>query len=125
MSERVTALCLLLAAMIAALGLASQAAAQAPDVDADLRCAVVMFAIISEAPEEQRNNLVAGAMFFVGRLDGVVPDAELGSEIRRVVQAMDTALFETERQRCADILQAKGVYLDRLGAAFSESGDND
>ena len=100
------------------LAAASQAEAQKPDVDADLRCVAVLSVAITNLQGEQRSGVIAGVMYFIGRIDGIAPDTDLRSELARVSNAMTPALIASEADRCGAILSEKGDVLQNVGNAL-------
>ena len=106
-----------------ALALAAALLAPAPgtagDTDADLRCLAVTTYAVDKAEGETRSQLIAAALYFVGRIDARQPGYDY--------QAALTALLSDERRvrtlgddakRCGALLKDRGEMLQRVGAAL-------
>ncbi len=108
---------------VAALALAFPAAAQPPaPVEADLKCVAVMLAITGSMPEgEQRTQMAAAVMYFVGHADGQAPGLDLKAELKRIVPGLAAPQIEEEARRCGAILVEKGGQLTEIGREFSDS----
>lgn len=106
------------------LGLAAPAGAQLPaQVEGDLRCITILSAATGNLPEgEQRLQMAAAVMYFVGRVDGDSPTIDFKAEIKRIVPTLLTANMLDEAKRCAAILTEKSAKLQELGKALQEEG---
>ena len=101
--------------------LAGPAAAQKSEpIEADLRCVAVLSAITGNLPEDRRSQMVAGVMYFVGRVDGQAPGTDLKTELRRIIPTLTQTSVNGEAQRCGAVLSAKGTQLEELGKALRE-----
>ncbi len=99
-----------------AAALASPAtAALPPAAEADLRCFAVLFTAVGNMPEgNERMQLAGGVMFFVGRLDMAVPDADLKAELDQLIPTLTNEQAVQDSQRCRAILVEKGRKLMSL-----------
>lgn len=105
------------------MGLAGQAPAQLPaQVDGDLRCIAILSLATATLPEAQRTQMAAAVLFFVGRIDGVAPNLDLTSEIKRIVPTLSSTNMSDEGRRCGAILIEKGTKLQEVGKALQEEG---
>lgn len=106
------------------LALATPAAAALPaQVEGDLRCITILSAATGSAPEgEQRLQMAAAVMYFVGRVDGAAPTIDFKAEIKRIVPTLSAANVPDEANRCAAVLTEKGAKLQDLGKALQEEG---
>lgn len=85
----------------------------------DVRCVVVALRM-AEMAEPQRR--VAGtmlALYYLGRLDGRVPDNELEGLIERETGKMTEAEFRANAVRCGKALALKGQEIQKIGAELS------
>jgi hypothetical protein len=83
----------------------SPAAAQTADIarEADMRCTLVGIAIMGAAGEnvqmQQAGNMIA--LYYVGRLRGRAPDADLHGPLAAMAQGMTLQELDQYRQSCA------------------------
>jgi hypothetical protein len=106
------------------LSLATPAVAALPaQVEGDLRCITILSAATGNVPEgEQRLQMAAAVMYFVGRVDGAAPTIDLKTEIKRILPSLLTANMPDEAKRCAAILTEKSGKLQEVGKALQEEG---
>jgi hypothetical protein len=69
---------------------------------------------------EQRNQGLASAMYFLGRLDSRRPNADLSAEIYAQNRAMTQAQLRSEAQRCGAILTKRGQEIVSMGEKIDE-----
>lgn len=92
------------------------ASAQTPDIGADLRCTAILAIGVSQTKEEEkRSGMVAGMMYFIGKLEGRNSGIDLKTELKRTYEKLTQELLASEGQRCAQILMEKGQYLQKIG----------
>lgn len=115
------------------LGLLAAAAIAAPQPsmaeDPDLRCMIAMsysLALIdeggAEANAEERSGLVALVMYYIGKIDGRIPDFDYAREVSRLVQTSgyeDTGLVK-DLARCGQEAQDRGKELQELGKQIQD-----
>jgi hypothetical protein len=106
------------------LGLAVPAMAELPaQVEGDLRCVTILSAATGNAPEgEQRLQMIAAAMYFIGRVDGAAPTLDLKTEIKRILPSLTASNMPDEAKRCGAILIEKGTKLQDVGKALQGEG---
>jgi hypothetical protein len=90
----------------------------APDLKEDVRCIVVGARLSNSADPNQR---AAGQMFlvyFLGRIDGRWPGADLEKLLKR--ETNSDILLETDAiaMKCGTQFSARGAYLDRIGKSL-------
>ena len=86
----------------------------------NLRCIAVLSAITGNMPEEQRAQMAAGVMYFVGQVDGQSPGTDLKVELRRLIPTLTQPLIASEAKRCGELLMVKGTQLQDLGKALQD-----
>jgi hypothetical protein len=103
---------------IGALGLTATAGAQAqkPDIDGDLRCIALLSVAIGQATPDKQGSMIAGAMYFIGRLDGKAPNTDLKAGIKRILEGFTQEQAAADGQRCSAILAEKGQVLQGVGS---------
>jgi hypothetical protein len=99
---------------------AAPAQAQSPtaDLDDDLRCLALISAALSQMEADRQGPMVAGVMYFVGRVDGRAPGTDLRTELQRIASTLTDEKIATEGQRCSAILTEKGQMLQAVGAGL-------
>lgn len=107
--------------------LATATAAQAipsSTQEQDLRCVAVISAIIGTLEESKRPTVMAGAMYYVGRVTARRPDLDLEAELRRILgdDAAFKKILPAEATRCGADLQKVGTELTRVGGAMKSTG---
>ena len=95
--------------------LAGPASAARPETTGDLRCiAVTAFALSNKSLTPQQGEV--SLMYFLGRIDGREPGLDVAVNLEAVSRAITPALAQAEAKRCGGILQARGGYLQQVGA---------
>ncbi|MBO9671610.1 MAG: hypothetical protein J7485_13965 [Sphingobium sp.] len=113
----------MLAMALLAAGFAVPAAAQvSTQVAGDLRCITILSAVTATLSENQRPQMAAAVLYFVGRVDGAAPNLDLTAEIKRIVPALTSLNLGDEGKRCAAVLTEKGAKLQDVGKALQEAG---
>jgi hypothetical protein len=98
------------------------AAPVAVDTASDVRCLIVTFkATSSENPAAKTAGLI-GSMYFLGRLDGRTPNADLESQIIAQIKTMTSADYKAEAVRCGEILVVKGKTTTDMGHDLMKKG---
>ncbi|MBN8606041.1 MAG: hypothetical protein J0L81_03915 [Caulobacterales bacterium] len=86
----------------------------------DLKCAVVGLTIAgtagANAQQQQAGTLIA--LYYLGRVQGAEPAADLQALITREAEALTLATLETERMRCATEFSAMGQAMVRMGESM-------
>lgn len=106
--------------------LLSAAVAQAePRVDPvtfDLRCLIVAAQLRENPdPEIARNGEMAG-LFFFGRVDARVPEAQLEARLMREVEALQRLNAQTMLRDCGEFMSARGQLLVEIGGRLEARG---
>ncbi len=111
----------LMAGLLMAGGPAAPALAQQPaPVEADLRCIAALSAVTGNLPEgEQRTQVAAGIMYFVGHVEGQAPRVDLTTELKRIVPTLTAQSISEDVKRCGAILIQKGTQLQAIGGELN------
>ncbi len=104
-------------AAVAVLLLAGASPAGDPN-DPDLRCLALVSMAVTQADGEQKAGLIAGVMYYFGRIDGRSPGYDLQAGVQRVAAAMTPDQSKAELQRCAAQMQDRSSYLQKVGDAL-------
>lgn len=110
--------CLLIAIGMLAFTAMTGARAQKPDIDGDLRCIALLSVAVGQAAPDKQGVMIAGAMYFIGRLDGKAPNTDLKAGLKRIIEGFTQEQAAAEGQRCSAILAEKGKLLQGVGADF-------
>lgn len=102
-------------APILALSLFSMAHAQDAETVADVRCLMVGLRLSTSVDATQQSNGIKVVMYYLGRLDRVVPGPSLEGLIVNAGSQMSITEFQTEAARCGKSLIEKGQLLQRIG----------
>lgn len=90
-----------------------------------LRCAVVMGQLIAMDDEQARQAGQMGALYFKGRMDGALSDAEIEHGLFVAAQAMRGVPLANELRRCQSIIGARNAahkeIVSRLSARLEAS----
>jgi len=105
--------------ILAALGvLAAAAPAPALAVDAttsDLRCLLALSAAEDAADGQMKPAMMAGVVYYLGRLDGRTPDLDLEAKAAAELKAMSIQDLSDETVRCGAALFARGKAIEAIG----------
>ena len=111
--------------MLLAFGLCEQAHASDRQMVSDVRCVVVGLRMIQMTMPQQRAAGMMVAMYYLGRLDGRTPHADIERLIEREVDEMKPAEFRANAARCGKALALKGQELQKIGAELVRKGQGD
>lgn len=90
--------------------------------NADLQCMALFSASTAEAPEDKQAGLVAGTMFFYGKISGRSPRLDVEAEMFKLLTADPRGEgLEKNRQRCAGEMKQHGDLLIAMGQRMVES----
>ena len=105
-----------------ALALIQAAATPLPTgVEEDLSCIAVISTAAASAPKDQQPGLIGGLMYYMGRVDRVVPGIDYAAELRRLLNAKDAdATISASATRCGGKLQDVGESMQRWGKALQQ-----
>lgn len=86
----------------------------------DLRCGAALTSVTSSVPEAERGGVAAGAMFFIGRIEGRDPGVNLTEALIGVVgdEKSFMSALPSELKRCPAEMQVKGESLKSMGDAL-------
>jgi len=110
---------LILTCVLAASGRAGAANARTVG---DVQCIVVGARLSDSADQKQRLSGVMLVTYFLGRIDGRSPNADLEKMIEREAKKMNTSDFAKAARRCGTEFSARGVELVRIGKALEQLG---
>ena len=88
----------------------------------DVRC-VVVGARLSESLDQTQK--LSGEMllaYFLGRVDGRSPNANLETLIEREAQKMTASVFANEAHRCSEEFSMRGAEIVRIGKDLQQLG---
>lgn len=85
----------------------------------DVRCVVVGLRMVEMPVSQQRTAGMMLAIYYLGRLDGRAPDAEVEGLIEREAERMTAAEFRANAVRCGKALTLKGQEIQKIGADLS------
>lgn len=115
-------------AAVSALIAASSPAQAQPQVQpadlADLQC-LGLAAVIAGQSEEgsaEQTGVVAGMMYFLGKLEGRTPGTDWLAELARHVEIWSPEDLQAVAPRCAQEMQVKGQALVDWGTAMQARG---
>lgn len=98
--------------------------AQDAQTEADFRCMAVM-AKINQLPDQTRRlESFLGGYYFLGRLQALVPTADLGSRTAAAYNKMSAADFLSETARCEQEVRANGHAMVEIGNAMPKAQPN-
>ncbi|PAX07496.1 hypothetical protein [Sphingomonas lenta] len=100
---------------------AAPAASADPVKNEDVRCLAVMAFATGNTKEQDRAGLVAGTMYFLGRIDARMPGLDYRAALRRLLtDEASLKAFSTEAVRCGAILEKRGGELQALGQQLQQ-----
>lgn len=89
---------------------------------ADVQCIVVGARLSESADQKQRLSGEMLLTYFLGRIDGRSPNADLETMIGREAQKMTPSDFAKAARRCGAEFSARGVEFVRIGKALERLG---
>jgi hypothetical protein len=105
----------------AILAMAPQARAQ-PAVDpADLQCLVFSFALADSKEETARSAGSLAAFYFLGKIDGKTPGANLDDPIIALAKTLKPEDVQKYATRCGAELQGRGKSISELGERLQKA----
>ncbi len=110
-----------LAGIMVTCGLPVRACATDGETLADVRCMLVaLHTATLNVPAERIAGMMA-AIYYLGRLDGHSPHADIEQLIKSDARKMTPAELRVESARCGGVLEKKGQELQKIGAALSRN----
>ncbi len=103
------------AAMLVAIATSAQGQQPTEDVAADVRCLVVSLRLIHSENPVLRVGGQQAELYWVGRLDGRAPGADLQSLVSAADHEMNEAKALTETKRCSRELAARELQMPEVG----------
>ena len=101
------------------IALAGAAQAQDAQTNADLRCMAVM-AKVNQLPQHQLESLIGG-YYFLGRLQAVAPELNLGQSTADAYNKMSASQFLSETARCEQEMRTNGHALTEIAGAMPKA----
>jgi hypothetical protein len=108
--------------MLMALASPAKLLAQRPEDTADIRCVAVALKMTEMPSTEQKSAGLMMAVFYLGRLDGRVPNLDIEKLIVEQVGKMSNADYSSEAIRCGKSLSEKGQKITQIGQKLSQLG---
>jgi hypothetical protein len=107
------ALCALAAVSIAPM---TAQAAPAPNarLDESVRCFVVTSMLMNMDDPQIKNVGQMGSLYFMGRLDGALPDKDLEDRLFTLSQTLNPADLKSDVAHCGEILKARGAAIQAI-----------
>jgi hypothetical protein len=88
----------------------------------DIRCVVVAIKL-AEMPDATRQSAgMMAALYYLGRLEGRVPNLDIEELIIGQLSTMTTADYSSEAQRCGGGLTLKGQQITKIGSDLVKRG---
>ena len=66
---------------------------------------------------EMKNNITFLTTYFIGRIDGRAPNADLAALVEQEAQGLATANMETVLTDCAEEVETRMAEIERLGSS--------
>lgn len=110
----------LLAGVMAILSITARA--QDAETIGDVRCVVVGMKLGGSSNATQQSAGMMLALYYIGRLDGHVPDFDFESLLAKEAMKMTASEFKNEAGRCGGHLTQKGEQITKIGKDISELG---
>lgn len=105
-----------LAALAAAILMATPAGAQDDPNRADVRCLLAMTALMRNPQTQAAGG--AGTLYFTGKIDGRDVKFDLQGATKREFSRMDPMEYRREIQRCGEELKVRNEALKAMGEAL-------
>ena len=92
----------------------------ADETDDDVKCLAVSLNMSSSDNANDQSIGMLSTMFWMGKLDGRVPDADIEKRTLDAFGALKPDEVKTEQARCTETLTARGHTLTSLGQQLQE-----
>lgn len=106
----------------AVLPLLAGAASPEEQTRSDLRCVVALTQFAKMESAEIRQAGMTASLYFIGRLDGRVPDLDLEAALERELKTVPPSEYGSLLQSCGAAMQARGVKIIEIGASLAKKG---
>jgi hypothetical protein len=106
----------ILAAVGIVIGLCQVVFASDRQAPTDVRCVVVGLRMVEMTAPQARAAGMMLSVYYLGRLDSRVPDAEVEGLIEKEAREMTEAQFRANAVRCGKALTLKGREIQKIGA---------
>jgi hypothetical protein len=115
----------MLISMLALTMAGAQAAPAADPTVMDLRCLAAAGALtnVPEADAETKQSGVLLATYYLGRLDGRVPDLDVEKGLNEQIPALKDADLEALLKSCAALAHERASKLETMGQGSSPAGE--
>ncbi len=94
---------------------AAGALAASPESSDDVRCLIVAIGMLEAPSSSSRAAALPAALYYLGKLDGREPKADLESLIVAEQKKMRPEDFQAAAQRCGTTLVARGAVITAIG----------
>ncbi|QPQ54603.1 hypothetical protein IC614_09730 [Allosphingosinicella flava] len=82
----------------------------------DVRCMAALSAAAAAAEEaEMKNNITLITTYFIGRVDGRAPQADLAALVESEAKALETGDMEAVITECAGVVEKRMGEIEKLG----------
>jgi hypothetical protein len=81
----------------------------------DLRCVIALAAAAQSADDQVKPAMIAGVIYFLGKLDGRTPQLDLGARADAERKTMSVKDFNDEIARCGAALVARTKAVAEIG----------
>jgi hypothetical protein len=82
---------------------------------------VVGTRLLSAADQQQKTSGQMLLLYFLGRIDGRAPKADLEALLSKQAASMTQADFSAAARRCGTELSTRGAEVERIGASLSKA----
>lgn len=101
------------------IGVGGAARATDRQVVADVKCVVVGLRMMQMTAPQQQGAGTMIALYYLGRLDSRVPDAEADELIESEAEKMAAAEFHANAVRCGKVFALRGEKIQKISADLS------
>jgi len=112
----------LFVALVGLLPAAMRCNAEEVSVIPDIRCVVVGLRLSESRNATQQNSGMMLMLYYMGRLDGESPTAEVEDLLVQEVGKMSAVDLDKEARRCGAVLERKGNQITKIGENMIKRG---
>lgn len=106
------------------IGFSAGVCASEQQTSSNVSCAVVGLRMIQATDPQQSSAGMMLAVYYLGRLDERLSEADSERMIRSEAKKMTSAEFRSAATRCGKALSAKGLQIQRAGAYLSDGAQD-